>query len=182
NEPLSEGMVAILEPFIDTIIICTVTGLVLLSSGAWNEKHTNQFEYTEIEILSKQFAENNPEHVQKVYDHLNDNEKLAEYTGNIEVENGRITNNEAFTFLHARSFADSIIVYKDEGLLSDALFTGSIAVSNGNIVDKTPLKFIGKSLVHSSPLTALAFNRGFFGDYGQYIVAIGLLLFAFSTA
>jgi AGCS family alanine or glycine:cation symporter len=31
-------------------------------------------------------------------------------------------------------------------------------------------------------LTAIAFNKGLFGDYGQYIVAIGLLLFAFSTA
>jgi AGCS family alanine or glycine:cation symporter len=28
----------------------------------------------------------------------------------------------------------------------------------------------------------LAFNKGLFGNYGQYIVAIGLLLFAFSTA
>ena len=28
----------------------------------------------------------------------------------------------------------------------------------------------------------LIFNKGLFGDYGQYIVAIGLLLFAFSTA
>ncbi|MFT4820985.1 MAG: AGCS family alanine or glycine:cation symporter, partial [Candidatus Azotimanducaceae bacterium] len=33
DEPISEGMVSILEPFIDTIIICTVTGLVILSSG-----------------------------------------------------------------------------------------------------------------------------------------------------
>ena len=41
NEPVSEGLVAILEPFIDTIIICTITGLVLLSSGVWNEKHHN---------------------------------------------------------------------------------------------------------------------------------------------
>ena len=30
HEPVSEGMVAILEPFIDTIIICSLTGLVLL--------------------------------------------------------------------------------------------------------------------------------------------------------
>jgi AGCS family alanine or glycine:cation symporter len=36
KEPVSEGMVSILEPFIDTIIICTVTGLVILSSGVWN--------------------------------------------------------------------------------------------------------------------------------------------------
>ena len=33
DEPVSEGMVSILEPFIDTIIICTITGLVILSSG-----------------------------------------------------------------------------------------------------------------------------------------------------
>ena len=43
NEPVSEGLVAILEPFIDTIIICTITGLVLLSSGVWSEKHQNTF-------------------------------------------------------------------------------------------------------------------------------------------
>ncbi len=39
HEPVSEGLVALLEPFIDTIIICTLTGLVLLSSGVWNQKH-----------------------------------------------------------------------------------------------------------------------------------------------
>ncbi|MCX4382462.1 MAG: alanine:cation symporter family protein, partial [Parabacteroides distasonis] len=35
EEPVSEGMVALLEPFIDTIVICSITGLVLLSSGTW---------------------------------------------------------------------------------------------------------------------------------------------------
>ena len=40
----------------------------------------------------------------------------------------------------------------------------------------------GKSLMHSAPLTAKAFEKGFFGHWGQYIVSIGLLLFAFSTA
>ena len=28
DEPVSEGVVALLEPFIDTIIICTMTGLL----------------------------------------------------------------------------------------------------------------------------------------------------------
>ena len=31
-------------------------------------------------------------------------------------------------------------------------------------------------------LTGKAFTRSVFGEFGQYIVAIGLLLFAFSTA
>ncbi|HET8858357.1 amino acid carrier protein [Marivirga sp.] len=182
NEPLSEGIVAILEPFIDTIIICTVTGLVLLSSGAWNEKHVNKFEYSEIEILERQYVESNEEHKNKIYLHINDEEKLPTYTGEIEVLNGEIQNNDDFTFIHSRSFADNIKVFKDEGLLTDEVFTGSVAITNGKVSDNRPIKFIGESLVHSAPLTAIAFNRGFFGDFGQYIVSIGLLLFAFSTA
>jgi AGCS family alanine or glycine:cation symporter len=43
DEATDEGMVSILEPFIDTIVICTITGLVILSSGVWNEKFDNQF-------------------------------------------------------------------------------------------------------------------------------------------
>ena len=181
NEPLSEGMVAILEPFIDTIIICTVTGLVLLSSGAWNEKHINNFEYSEIEILDKQYVEANEQDKNKIYLHINDEEKLPTYTGELKVLDGKIQNDN-FTFIHSRSFAENITVYKDEDLLTDELFTGSVAITNGEVSDERPLKFIGESLVHSAPLTALAFKRGFFGDWGQYIVSIGLLLFAFSTA
>lgn len=34
NEPVREGLVAMLEPFIDTLMICTLTGLVIIVSGA----------------------------------------------------------------------------------------------------------------------------------------------------
>jgi len=36
KHPVREGTVAMLGPFIDTIIICTMTGLVILSTGAWH--------------------------------------------------------------------------------------------------------------------------------------------------
>ena len=36
DEPVREGVVAGLEPFIDTLCVCTLTGLVILLSGAWN--------------------------------------------------------------------------------------------------------------------------------------------------
>ncbi|MCA9279570.1 MAG: sodium:alanine symporter family protein [Phycisphaeraceae bacterium] len=36
DEPVREGVVAGLEPFIDTIVVCTLTALVILSSGIWN--------------------------------------------------------------------------------------------------------------------------------------------------
>ncbi|MHA7834292.1 MAG: alanine:cation symporter family protein, partial [Algiphilus sp.] len=35
RKPASEGVVAGLEPFIDTIVVCTITALVILSSGVW---------------------------------------------------------------------------------------------------------------------------------------------------
>ena len=34
NEPISEGLVALYEPFVDTVIICTMTALVILITGA----------------------------------------------------------------------------------------------------------------------------------------------------
>ena len=36
DEPVREGIVAGIEPFIDTLVVCTITGLVILSSGVWN--------------------------------------------------------------------------------------------------------------------------------------------------
>lgn len=33
DEPVSEGIVALLEPFVDTIVVCTMTALVLIFSG-----------------------------------------------------------------------------------------------------------------------------------------------------
>lgn len=36
DEPAREGIVAGLEPFIDTIIVCTFTALIILSTGIWN--------------------------------------------------------------------------------------------------------------------------------------------------
>ncbi|MDN5761900.1 MAG: alanine:cation symporter family protein [Microlunatus sp.] len=35
DEPATEGYVALLEPFIDTIVICTMTALTIVITGAW---------------------------------------------------------------------------------------------------------------------------------------------------
>merc|ERR1711920_290300 len=37
NEPLREGLVALLEPFIDTVVVCSVTGLVLVVTETYKE-------------------------------------------------------------------------------------------------------------------------------------------------
>ena len=174
NEPVSEGLVAILEPFIDTIIICTITGLVLLSSGVWNEKHHNLFAKADLEVLDRVYDEEVEGDVEYLFNYLNGNSSIDKFSGSINVESGNII--EKLTLIHARSIAEDVLVYNSSG----DVYSGNLNVVNGKIQENVSVE--GKSLVHSAPLTAIAFDRGFFGSYGNYIVSIGLLLFAFSTA
>ena len=174
NEPVSEGLVAILEPFIDTIIICTITGLVLLSSGVWNEKHENTFAQADLIFLDKVYTEDKEEDVKDLFNYLNGNSGISMYSGKIDVIDGRHSNE--ISILHARSLAEDILFYNND----EEVFNGTLNIVDGKLQNDVIVK--GKSLVHSAPLTAIAFDRGFFGNYGNYIVSIGLLLFAFSTA
>lgn len=176
HEPVSEGMVAILEPFIDTIIICSLTGLVLLSSGVWNKKHQNEFQNADMTILSRVYDEDNKEDVALLFEYLNHDEPIESFTGTLSVKEGGILNE--LSILHARSIAEDVVVFKN-----NEPFSGAFEVVEGDIIDPNrEFKLEGKSLVHSAPLTAIAFSKSFIGDYGKYIVSIGLLLFAFSTA
>ncbi len=43
DEPVREGVVAGLEPFIDTLVVCTITALVVISTGAWNRSAAATF-------------------------------------------------------------------------------------------------------------------------------------------
>ena len=178
KEPASEGMVSLLEPFIDTILICTVTGLVILSSGVWKEKHENVFDRSDMYFVAGQYDDSNQDDVNKLYGYLNEIEgnNVQPYTGSITVVNGTAVS-DGFTLLNARSVAEDVTY----AVGSEDLFTGTLKIVDGKPV-KENLEVSGKSLVHSAALTTIAFTRGFFGDFGQYIVSIGLMLFAFSTA
>lgn len=179
DEPVSEGMVSILEPFIDTIIICTITGLVILSSGVWKEKHQNTFERTSLDILAGVYQEDNDQDRQELYKFINNvrNHKVEKFNGEIQIISGKAVS-KGFTIMHARSLAEDVLftVGSDEDL-----YTGTLKVNDGQLV-KDNIVLSGKSLVHSATLTTIAFTKGFFGDFGKYIVSVGLLLFAFSTA
>jgi AGCS family alanine or glycine:cation symporter len=179
KEPVSEGMVSILEPFIDTIIICTITGLVILSSGVWNQKHENVFDRSDMQFIAGQYAESNEEDVNAMYQFLNDYDgAVAEkFTGEIQIVNG-VALSGGYTLINARSFAEDVIYHV--GAPGDP-FTGTLKIVEGEI-NRDNIVVVGKSLVHSANLTAIAFTKGYFGEFGKYIVSVGLLLFAFSTA
>jgi AGCS family alanine or glycine:cation symporter len=177
HEHVSEGLVAILEPFVDTIIICSLTGLTLLSSGVWKDKIHNRFQYTDMEILSGSYDDKSETEQKKLALHINNKKLLPEFTGALIVEQGIIRNH--ISIINARSLAEGVRVFDKSG----QPYSGEIKISNGKVpVENTDFYFEGNSLIHSAPLTTEAFKRSLFGNFGQYIVAIGLLLFAFSTA
>jgi len=180
DHPVSEGMVAILEPFIDTIIICMLTGMVLLSSGVWKEKHENIFQRADLVVLDGVWDETNPQHQEQLFLWLdpNNESKVRPFNGRLHVDNGKIR--EPVTLIHARSVAEDVVL---TSTVTGERFSGILPVENGRIFNATSeIQLTGRSLLHSAPLTTMAFSRGLLGEAGRFIIPISLLLFAFSTA
>ena len=177
ENPIEEGMVSILEPFIDTIVICTLTGLVILSSGVWNQKFENKFEASAMVFVSGQYIETSKEDAIELRDYYYGDNSKIEYTGSIEVQNGEISSDDT-TLLHNRSIAENTKIYSSN---NNSLYTGSLDIKDGKIINIGDFNLRGNSLLLGADLTGKAFTKSVFGDFGQYIVAIGLLLFAFST-
>ena len=182
EKSVEQGMVSILEPFIDTIVVCSVTALVILSSGAWTQKYENSFDRTSMFIFDGSYSEENANDVEELGKFIldrrnftNNTSSVKNYSGSLEVLEGKIQQNN-ITIFHKQSIAEDVLFMKDGNLIN-----GFIDISNGSI-DDLGVKVSGKSLIHSAELTAKAFSSGVLGVFGEYIVAIGLLLFAFSTA
>jgi AGCS family alanine or glycine:cation symporter len=179
---VEQGMVSILEPFIDTIVVCSVTALVILSSGAWTQKYENTFERSSMSIFEGSYSEENSNDVEELGKYILDARKFTnnttavkEYSGELPIVNGKLMSNE-ITVFHNNSIAEDVLFFK-----SGQPFEGLLEIRDGVIKDSS-IKVEGKSLIHSAALTSKAFASGVLGMWGEYIVAIGLLLFAFSTA
>lgn len=179
---VEQGMVSILEPFIDTIVVCSVTALVILSSGAWIQKYENTFERSSMAIFAGEYSESNSKDVEELGKYILDARKFTNnttavknFSGNLPIANGEILQGD-ITIFHNNSIAEDVTFYKN-----GSSFDGPLEVVNGEITDSS-VTVKGKSLIHSAELTSKAFGSGVLGKYGEYIVAIGLLLFAFSTA
>jgi AGCS family alanine or glycine:cation symporter len=179
---VEQGMVSILEPFIDTIVVCSVTALVILSSGAWIQKYDNTFERSSMAIFAGEYTESNSKDVEELGKYILDARKFTSnttsvenYSGILRITKGQLQQKEVTVF-HNNSIAEDVTFYQNGNL-----FEGPLEIVNGEIKDSS-IVVEGKSLIHSAELTSKAFGSGVLGKYGEYIVAIGLLLFAFSTA
>ncbi len=176
NEPVSEGVVAILEPFIDTIVICTVTGLVILASGAWTQKFDNTFQRADMAYIAGTYDDQSAADREHLFGFLvGTSDKVERFNGDLTIVDGKAATG-GYTLLHARSVAEDV-TYSS----ADLAYSGVLKIVDGLPADSNVV-VKGKSLLHSAALTTKAFTYGFFGEFGKYIVTIGLVLFAFSTA
>jgi AGCS family alanine or glycine:cation symporter len=192
DEPIREGVVAMLGPFIDTLIICTMTGLVILISGVWQDKQEQQVLVNDQSAIVAIATE-----AGVMVDGEIDEGDLA--TGVHEVLEGSPID-FALVLNHALVDDVEILIADDPVLLRNLrAFTGSISfepeaggkleettilTSNGDAAQGV-LVMRGKAMQNGSPLTAWAFREGLgrvaFGN-GHLLVTLAVFFFGLSTA
>ena len=171
DEPVSEGVVALLGPFIDTIVICTMTALVIIMTGAWEDRSL-----TEIDLASGDLG-----FVEERADG-----RITVFAGapvEIRVVDGVPA--EAGIGVPRLAWHQVAVdtLYADPGLSEP--FTGFIYPDRDEAVAAAGASLgvlYGQAVQNGAPLTMDAFRRGLPGNWGHYIVVLTVLLFAISTA
>ncbi len=179
NEPVREGVVAMLGPYIDTLLICTLTGLVIITVGVWHEKKLEGIKFdskSEITVIKHDGSV-------VVNGEVLEND---EYHGSFEVHDGNVEN---VAFVKNNATVDRFQLSMDGSPFYGTAHVdeeGSVTFTDvsGNEVDGGRIILTGEILQNGSPLTAFAFKRGLspIGNWGNYIVTIAVFLFAISTA
>jgi AGCS family alanine or glycine:cation symporter len=171
DEPVSEGVVALLEPFIDTIVICSMTGLVVIMTGVWNTKLPQEISFSGGD--SGWMVQNADGSVTRG----------VAASQEFRIENGVpvITDATAPQFTWHDAPVDSFFVDPAH----TRPFTGVIDPATGRArsADGTEYGSLhGNAAETGAPLTMAGFEKGLPGTFGRFIVIIGVLLFAISTA
>jgi len=179
GEPVREGAVALMEPFIDTVVICFMTGLIIVLTGTWDAKHPDVVDFSPKNAITVIV----PGATVGTHGRVAAADRR---TGSVTVTDGRLVD-AALVRTHA-------VVEDVRITLGDRPFTGTIDVLDGTArgfrdatgapVAGTALRVSGRTLLNGSPLTAKSFQIGLapLMPGGQYLVTIAVFLFAISTA
>ena len=171
DEPVSEGVVALLEPFIDTIVICSITALVILVTGAWGDPVPTNVDLSAGAVSYRVIDEGGifadqdpPEEIPVVAGEQQNPEDEPRVAWNEAVVEAFFLDQDQEQPFEGTIYPDQNLAVGDDGTEYQALYAN--AVRNG------------------APLTQLAFERGLapLGPFGGYIVMLSVLLFAISTA
>ena len=162
DQPVREGVVALLEPFIDTLVVCTITGLVIVSTGAWDMYHSATV-FPNEDPISYVVDEGDDPSILYFEDGVPVNGEMLRY--NVSVDTMFTDAEESVLFNGRIEGVDSNpVIFEDDDSALESLYGG--VVENG------------------APLTSKAFEIGLapITGGGGFIVTIAVLLFAVSTS
>jgi AGCS family alanine or glycine:cation symporter len=170
DEPVSEGVVALVEPFIDTIVIVTMTALVIIITGVWDDRIE-----TEIPLSGGDLS-----YVSYAADGRLNGEQAPQQ---IRFEDGRQVEvgPDVVQVAWHEVAVERLYVDADQTVPFTGVVHPTRGVAEG--ADGTSYTSLyGNAVESGAPLTMLGFQRGLPGDWGKYIVVVSVLLFAVSTS
>ncbi len=174
EEPIREGIVAGLGPFIDTLIICTLSALVLLMSGVWNRPAVGTVVSVENgRVLVERGGELSKTYEKLYVQHVVNDEKLRVHLArgagvelvDLAVPIASFDIGEGGQWEHLNSVT-----------LDFSEFRGADLEKAKRIVAGQPVHLD----ITGADMTAFAFDTSMRG-YGVYMVTLAACLFAFST-
>ena len=170
DEPVSEGVVGLVEPFIDTIVIVTMTCLVIIITGVHDDRVPSQFTLAGGDLT---YVVTEPDGTLRE----------AAPPDAIRVDDGRPETAGAAAFAWhdvpvERFYVDEAQTVPFSGTIEPGL--GAATADDGTV----HAVLYGDAPEGGAPLTQLGFQRGLrpLGDWGGMIVVLSVVLFALSTA
>ena len=171
DEPVSEGVVGLVEPFIDTIVIVSMTALVIIMTGTWDARIPSEMTVAGGDVTYR------------IVEDVEGSTASVAAPAPIRVVDGAqdVTEGEA-----AFAWHDVIVDRLYVDVAQTTPFTGTIIPGGAAVGDDGTSYSVlyADAPEGGAPLTMLAFRRGLapIGDFGHWIVIISVLLFGISTA
>ena len=159
DEPIREGVVAGLEPFIDTIVVCTMSALVILVTGIWNRP---------AEVKLSELSINPSEQSWSIDGVINDAPSLKNGDKVFMIYSGS-GNTESGNNLH-KVYGTVLVDGPKKSVEWNKISSDKRPETNGEVY----LDYVGANL------TAAAFDKVSSG-LGKWLVTLASWLFAIST-
>lgn len=186
-EPVREGVVALLEPLIDTLIICTMTGLVIVSTGVWDEKSESSAPLEQVHLVPAEFVDLQAQHeFERIGAALAESQRLAKNGAQpmsirfVEGKQGQVS------FIASGGVVEEAVLTQPDGRPFDGTLqwdrmAGVLKTGGNQALYRFGVR--GRMLLNSSALTARGFEKGLqaIGAWGNYVVTFCVFLFGLST-
>lgn len=177
DNPVRQGYINMTGTFWDTIVVCTITGLCIASSGVLGTTEsamTGSYTWKDGNVIEISATDTNKKTVVTEYKVTKEDDSCV--LTDVKDETNQITLLKKEVLPGELEAADQTSITQEQEALNDGKWSDQ--AGNEYIFQQGTYEY--RSLVVGSSLTILAFES-VLGDPGGWLVCIGIALFAFST-